>query len=235
MEERSSIDIAAAIARLKAHKPSDGYLPAEFSEDLAILLFGSARLGRWSTVARALHDTEAALALFRALFPDDRWMLGYHADGPDRPAYGFASFPPYNALKELPGLLPPPISQSDHDVCPVAILIAVLQRRQKVPARHAAAGVIQMLSFLAGSELTTREDMQLLPRTPGAGIAAAIGPQPDARRALALIVRLAKDLARQAAREDHEDQRRRQLGASDASRCGLCAVQLGSAGRSVDR
>jgi hypothetical protein len=129
MAEQSTIDIAAAVTRLKAHRATHGYLPEDFIEAVATLLYGSARLGRWSMVAKAMHDLGAAAHVYAALFPGDRWMVGYRVSTPDRPAFDFACFPP-PAEDDPPGLLPPPICETAHEVGAIAIILAALERRR---------------------------------------------------------------------------------------------------------
>jgi hypothetical protein len=132
--------IEDAIARLQTHRASMGYLPSTVAEEIAALLFGSARLGRWSRIAKALYDQGAAIALYASLFPGDRWMLGYRIYGATKPAFEFAVFPPYAAGDEKDETLtfPHPFCETTHDICGIAIVLAALHRRAQEPLSPAS-------------------------------------------------------------------------------------------------
>jgi hypothetical protein len=138
--------IEGAIARLQLHKMATGFLPSQFSEELAQLLYGSARLGRWSHVAKALYDQGSAIALYVSLFPNDRWMLGHAIYGVTKPTFEFAAFPPYVDGDEKGETLifPNPLCEVTHDVCGIAIVIAALRRRAQEPLATTASRAVEV-------------------------------------------------------------------------------------------
>ncbi len=128
--EALAITVTEAIDRLRAHEATSPLLPTAFSERIAGLLIGCACLRCWSRAAKALHNADAAISLYAALFPGDCWLLGR---GNASPLYAFAPFRAEAPMELASGAHPEPLCNAHHDICAVAIVIGALERRRQEP------------------------------------------------------------------------------------------------------